>query len=175
MNSEVAAIQDRYDIMDKVVKLHIEGHNEQSIAKKLGMKRAAVVEYLTEYRAYAKDNLLIQERAFEMVSDYDKGQDFVIRQFHELLEETEDAKLKNAILKNISDVQAKRVEVLQKTGMLSGLDMGDQMAEQEEKISQIITLLRQVSDKYPEAAVFIRSGINKIMNQTEPVVIYEND
>lgn len=176
MSSNEVEIQDRYDRMHKVVQAHVEGLTETQIAKRLGYKRAEVVGFLDEYREYAKDNKLIQARAMEVVHDYDQGQNRVISEawsLHEDAKNSGDLKLQAVVQKNIADMQSKRVEVLQKVGMYSSMDMGDQMAEQEEKIEQITQLLKDVAEEYPPARAMIISRINKIMNVAEPVVVSE--
>jgi len=176
MSSQELEIQDRYDRMNQVVQAHVEGLTETQIAKRLGFKRAEVVGFLDEYKEYAKDNKMLQDRAFEVVHDYDQGQNRVISEAWELHSEAKDAgdmKLQATIQKNIADMQSKRVEVLQKVGMYAAMDMGDQIAEQEEKIQILMQLLKEIKEEHPEVAIKIAKALTKVSGEPETVMVHD--
>lgn len=139
----------RFDAMEKVAELTFQGNNPTAIAKKLGIQRKDVMALQEDYRiALSQDQQardLARDYLYQMVKHYDD----LIRRFYELTDEIDQlswspaaAAQKNASLKAIADLDAKRLEALQKAGLLDSAELGDELAEAEEKREILIDILR---------------------------------
>jgi len=143
------ALPERYDEMHRVITLHLEGRNPQWIAKSLNMKPKDVLNYIQEFKEIAKSDDLLRARAQEVVHEFDQQHNRIISSLWEVVEEAEQAadglKTRATALKSLSDISAKRVEVLQKSGLLSDAALGDEMAEMEDRQDKLIAILREVT------------------------------
>lgn len=166
------ALMDRYEQMNKVVTLHLEGRNESWIAKNMNIKRSEVVEYIQDFKQIAKDDDLLRARAQEVVHEFDQQHNRIISnlwEVHDEAEKSDDNKTRATILKSLSDVTAKRVEVLQKSGLLSDAAIGDQMAEMEEQHEQLIAILKEVTSKCDHCKFEVAHRLSLITGKVEPV------
>jgi molecular chaperone GrpE (heat shock protein) len=68
-------------------------------------------------------------------------------------------------LKNLADIEAKRQDTWQKTGMFDDSAIADQIAEMEETADAIKQLLSDVAKKYPETRIFIMEGIERVFGR----------
>src|SRR5688500_19387213 len=101
-------LPDRIATMDKIARLWLTGvRNPTSIAKEVGIKRAEVLDYIEEYRAIARNDEDIKDRAKEALFEADESLHLVIQELWAVVNETTDAKTKATALKNIADVDIK--------------------------------------------------------------------
>lgn len=174
--SELAEIN-RFEQKNKVMELYITGTtNPSDIAKKLGMKRADVVLYIDEWKADARSNPHIMAMAKETVMASTQHYDKILKELWAAADEAEnngDYKAKTNTLKYIADVDAKRIEFLQKAGLYDADDIGTQLAEMEERAEEIKNLLRRVAHEYPQARPMIMNGLSEIFE--EPVAVQINE
>jgi hypothetical protein len=140
---------DRFDKMEKVADLTMQGNTATAIAKALNLQRKVVLELQEDYRiALSKDGEardLARDHLNLMVKHYDS----LIKKFYSLIEEIDTlsfnhqvAGQKNMALKAIADLDAKRIDALQKAGLLESSDLGDELAEAEEKREILISIIR---------------------------------
>jgi hypothetical protein len=160
--------------MDKVVQEMLKGSNSRQIAKTLGLKPMEVDEYVAEWQTYARNNQYIQDRAKDALIATDEHYDMIIRNLWDSVHEADansDLKIKTATLKMIADIEGKRIEMLQKSGLLENQQIADQVLEMERKHEIIIAILRKVTEKYPEAAEYIRQEIAKVTGEVVGTVV----
>lgn len=149
-------------------------NNATRISKELGIPRKEVLDYIDDIRA-SWNNGDAKERAKELLDEMDKGYDQIIAEFWILHAEAVEVKDKNAILKNISEVIAKRQDVLQKAGLYDDAAIGDELALVEEQMAGIRNLLKKVSEKYgksnPELRKDIMDGLGEIFKQPTSIPV----
>lgn len=170
----VLAEQHRYDEMHKVVTFYLEGHNPTAIAKLAGVQRKDVLNYIEEFKAVSKNDDLLRARAQEVVHEFDAQQSRVISEFWKLLDDADDKgdlKTRASALKALADVQAKRVEVLQKSGLLSDAALGDEMAEQEERQERLIAILREVTAHCNHCKVEVARRLAEVTGSVQPITV----
>jgi hypothetical protein len=161
-----------YDQMNEVITLHLEGRNASWIAKALAIKRADVLTYIDDFKAIAKDDDLLRARAKEVVREFDEQHNRIIADMWEVSKDAEaksDLKTRATILKSLSDVTAKRVEVLQKSGLLSDAALGDEMAALEEQHEQLIAILRDVTSNCNHCKFEVNHRLTMLTGKVEPV------
>jgi hypothetical protein len=168
----------RFETMEKVVDLDLEGLNPTQISKRVGIQRKEVIKLLDEYRiALSSDQEardLARDYLNKMVAHYNK----LIKAFYDLISELEGlgfshqvAGQKNAALKAIADLEAKRLDALQKAGLLDSAELGDELAEMEEKQQILVDILR--TDLCPDCRMRIAHKLTKVTGKVEPMAEYE--
>ena len=173
MTKEIA-LAERYDEMHKVVTLHLEGRNPSWISKQLGMKRADVLNYIDEFKQIAKDDDLLRARAQEVVHEFDQQHNRIISELCGVVDAAEDAgdiKTQATALKSLSDISAKRVEVIQKSGLLSDAALGDEMAELEDRQEKLIAILREVTADCNHCKFEVARRLSEIDGKVVPVKV----
>lgn len=172
----ILAEQHHYDEMHKIVTLHLEGRNPTWIAKNTGVARKDVLNYIQEFKQIAKDDDLLRARAQEVVHEFDQQHNRIIASLWEVVadaEQADDLKTRATALKNLSDISAKRVEVLQKSGLLSDAALGDEMAELEEKQEKLIAILRDVTAHCNKCKMEVARRLADATGKVEPIVVVQ--
>lgn len=172
----VLAEQARYDEMHKVVTLHLEGRNPTWIARNTKLARKDVLNYIDEFKQIAKDDDLLRARAAEVVHEFDGQHNRIIAELWDVVEEAtdkNDLKTRATALKSLSDITAKRVEVLQKSGLLSDAALGDEMAEVEEKQEQLVAILRDVTAHCNKCKTEVARRLTAITGKVEPISVVD--
>lgn len=162
------------DTMDKVVQEMLKGSNTRQIAKTLGMKPPEVDKYIAEWQGYARNNQYIQDRAKDALMATDEHYNMIISGLWSVVSEAEtggDLKTRASTLKTIADVEGKRIEMLQKSGVMENQQIADQIIDMERKHEVIINILRKVQEEYPQAADFIKREIAKITGEVVGEVV----
>jgi len=169
-------LAERYQRQNKVIELHLEGHSPNVIAKKLNYKYKEVVDHIGEFNEIAKSDEMLRERGREMVHDYDESINRVQREMWRLAQDSEDAgdlKTRGTVLKAIADTQAKRVEVLQKSGVLADNKIVEEMAATEEKMRALTEIVREVSRHCDNCRVEIARKLSMLAGQAEEIVVIQ--
>ena len=162
-----------------VAELAGKGWKPMHISKKLGIPFAAVKKNIELWEEILRNDIQSRDAARDylnrMVSNYDD----LIKKAHDNLDELDtlgfDEKVsaqKNATLKNIADFEAKRVDALQKAGLLDAHDLGDELAEREEREAKLIQILRD--DLCQDCQMVVASKLKALTNQVEVVQVYED-
>jgi len=139
----------RFELMEKVVDLWSESKTELQIARELGIQRKVVLELLGDYRAALATDPMARDMARDhlakLITHYDK----LIRKFYSLVRDLEDINFNhqvagqiNAALKAIAELEARRLDLIQKAGLLESGDLGDELAAMEEKQDIVMDILR---------------------------------
>ncbi|AXH67279.1 hypothetical protein SEA_WOFFORD_97 [Streptomyces phage Wofford] len=165
---------DRIERMNDVVTAHLKGDNPTQIAKLTGLKRAEVLQYLDEWKSIAQNNKTIQARAQEAITSMDEHYNMIIRELWETMEQADlnnDLKTKASVLKSLADVEGKRVDLLQKAGLLDNQQIGDEVAEMEKKHEILINILRDVTSDCPHCKVEVARRLSTVTGQTETIVV----
>lgn len=161
---------------ESVAKLIMEGKTPRAVAMKLGMKIVQVNNYWNEYQTVLKTNAsnrdLAEEYLHRMTAHYDR----LISESYANLEKLEtlgfDEKVSaqfNATLKNISEYERQRVDVLQKAGLLDASDLGDELAEREAREEMILGILR--NDLCDDCKVKVRDKITQLTKTVQGTVV----
>jgi hypothetical protein len=175
--------------MDKDIILHLEevnsiaaeyikGKDESAIAKQLDIPRNRVVKLLNEWRGMVSNNEAIRSRAREALAGADQHYNHLIKRAYEVVEDAEQTQnlgAKTNALKLILDIENKRIDMLQKAGLLENKELADQLIETEQKQEMILNILKDVASKHPEIKNEIVSRLSEISGPSdEAVVIYES-
>ena len=141
------------DQMNKVVAKYLEGNDETKISKQLSIPRQKVVAFLNEWRQMAANNAAIRERAREALVAADTHYSKLIGQAYEVIDEattTANLNAKNAAIKLVLDIESRRIDMLQKAGLLENKELAEEMMEIENRQEILVGILKDIASEHPE-------------------------
>jgi len=172
VSDEIELPEDKIkEINMEVVRLTAEGRTKQYIKSQTGVSPAEQRKINEEYKAFVRNDLWTAQRSREIVGYMDEHFGSIITQLYEVVsaaDMADDYKNKGNALKLIAEVEAKRVDALQKAGVLSATNIGDEVAESNRKQEIIINILKEVSQRWPDAGKFIAAEIAKMNGEVIP-------
>lgn len=172
MSTELS-IPDREALRLQVQERWLKGNKQPgAIAKELGLKRVEVMDLIKEVKEIWRNDDDVKERAKEVLHEVDTSLDLVINRSWETVEQADlnnDLKTKATVLKNIADVQLKKVEMHQKAGLYDDAALGDELAEMEEKNEIIKTILLEVTANCEHCAFEVRRRLSRYGKNPEPM------
>lgn len=179
--SELAVIEsDHFTQMEKVAELRVEGYSDTQVAKRLGLKRTVVIELYDEWKRLLQNNSQAKDAAADYLNQMVVHYDRLINESYRLLEDLKSEQFThqisaqiNATLKNISDYESRRVDALQKAGVLDAHDLGDELAEREEREAMLIGILRD--DLCPHCRQTVARKLQQVTNTVEATVVYDEE
>ena len=133
--------------VNKVASEYIKGNDESAISKALDIPRNRVVKLLNEWRGMISNNEVIRARAREALAGADQHYNQLIKKAYEVVEDadqTQNLGAKTNALKLILDIEQKRIDMLQKAGLLENKELADQLIEQERKQDILLGILKDV-------------------------------
>ena len=162
------------DTMNKVVARYLEGNDETKISKMLNMSRQRVVAFLGEWRTMAANNAAIRERAREALVAADTHYSKLITQAYEVIDDattTANLGAKTAGIKLVMDIEARRIDMLQKAGLLENKELAEEMIEIEKRQDILKNILQDIAAEHPEVRDKIMRRLSEASKETEVVTI----
>ena len=146
-SSELEKTLDHLDQINKVVSEYLKGDDPTVISKTLGMPRVRVVGYITEWRGMISNNEAIRARAKEALASADQHYSRLIGKAYEVIDSADqntNLSAKTNAIKLIADMESKRIDMLQKSGMLENKELAEELAENERKQEVLEAILKEV-------------------------------
>ncbi len=162
------------DEMNKVVEKYLQGEDATQISKELVMPRQKVVSHLNQWKAMAADNAAIRARAKEALVAADTHYNKLISKAYEVMDEaTTVANLaaKNGAIKLVLDIESKRIDMLQKAGLLENKELAEEMIEIERKQDILKGILQDIASEHPEIRDKIMRRLSDIAKNQETITI----
>jgi hypothetical protein len=162
------------DEVNKVVEKYLAGSDPTQISKELAMPRQKVVSYISEWRTMAADNAAIRARAKEALVGADTHYNKLIQKAYEVIEEastTANLNAKTSAIKLVMDIESKRIDMLQKAGLLENKELADEMAEIERKQEVLVNILKDVASEYPEIRDEIMRRLSLVSKDREVITV----
>jgi len=162
------------DQMNKVVAKYLEGNDPTKISKELALPRQKVVAYLDEWKVMASNNAAIRERAREALVAADTHYNKLISQTYEVIDDaTTQANLtaKTTAIKLVLDIESRRIDMLQKAGLLENKELAEEMMEIERRQEILMNILKDVASKYPEARDEIMRRLSSVSREQEVITV----
>lgn len=172
--SDELEIVDKFDKMNRVVEELLKGNNPTQIAKQLDMKRAEVLEVLDTWRGLIQSDQGIRERAKEALAGADQHYAMLIKRAWETVEQADinnQLNIKASALKLIADIEGKRIDMLQKAGLLENNEFATQMLETERKQEILTEILRDVTSKCNHCKIEVAKRLGEVTNKAEVILI----
>ncbi len=163
------------DLVNKVAEEYLKGLDTAEISRALDIPRNKVSSLLSDWRVMASNNQAIHSRAKEALAGADQHFSGLIKKAYEVIDVADqNANLtsKTQAIKLIADIESKRLEMLQKAGLLDNKEIAEQIVEMERKHDILIKILKDIASSHPEIRQEIMERLSQI--QTEVIVI-DND
>jgi hypothetical protein len=141
------------DQVNKVVAKYLEGNDPTQISKELSIPRQKVVSYLNEWKVMASNNAAIRERAREALVAADTHYNKLISQTYEVIDEattTANLSAKTTAIKLVLDIESRRIDMLQKAGLLENKELAEEMMEIENRQEILVNILKDIASEHPE-------------------------
>jgi len=173
MSSDIE-VADHFDQMNRVVEEMLKGNSPTQIARELGIKRAEVLDHLETWKGLVKGDNSIRERAKEALAATDQHYAMIINRAWETVEQADandQLNIKTQALKLITDVEGKRIEMLQKAGLLENNELADQLLETERKQEVLVNILRTVTADCDHCKFEVARRLSEVTGKVEAVQV----
>lgn len=164
--------------LESVIGLRLQGLNPTQISKRLDIPRRDVINLIDRWRADIANDTQTRDVARDALNTMVRHYDNLIAETYKVIEDLKNEVFThqisaqiNASLKNISDFESKRVDALQKAGMMDNSDLGDELAKMEEDKEMIINILR--NELCEKCRPNVMRKIGEMSGRVEVVVVHE--
>lgn len=168
----------RFEMMEKVAEKTMQGFSATAISKAVGIPRKEVMLLQEDYRTALANDSEARDMARDHLNMMVKHFDRLIKKLYDLVDDIDAldfghqvAAQKNAAIRSIADLEAKRLDALQKAGLLDSAELGDELAEMEEKQAVIIDILQ--NELCVSCRTHISNKLVKLTGKVSPVAEYE--
>ena len=165
------------DTVNKVVGEYLKGSDPTKISKQLSIPRTQVVQYLTEWKQMASANDAIRSRAREALTSADEHYSRLISKSYEVIDDADtngDLRSKAGAIKLVMDIESKRIEMLQKAGLLENKELAEEMMEIERKQDILKQILMDIASEHPEIRDKIMSRLSQAASQGETITVVQD-
>ena len=160
------------DLVNQVASEYLKGFDASQISNALDIPRPRVMALLNDWRSLVSNNQAIHARAKEALAGADQHYSSLIRKTYEVIDSADSSAnltAKTTAIKLIADIESKRLEMLQKAGLLDNKEIAEQIIEMERKHDILIKILKDIASSHPEIREEIVKRLSEI--QTEVIVI----
>jgi len=175
-NTEVELVK-HLDEVNKVVEEYLKGSDPTKISKTLDLPRTRVVAHLNEWKAMASANDAIRARAKDALVAADAHYTKLVQQAYEVIEDattTANLTAKTGAIKLVMDIEARRIDMLQKAGLLENKELAEEMVEIERRQEVLVDILRDIASTHPEVRNLIMQRLSSIAKEGEVITVVNN-
>jgi hypothetical protein len=162
------------DEINRVVEKYLQGSEPTQISKDLALPRQKVVAHINQWKLMAADNAAIRARAKEALVVADTHYNKLISKAYEVIDEaTTIANLgaKTAGIKLVLDIESKRIDMLQKAGLLENKELADEMLEIERRQDILKEILKDIAAEHPEVRDKIMRRLSEVSKNQEVITV----
>ena len=162
------------DEVNTVVGEYLKGSDPTKISKELSIPRVRVVELINEWKVMASANDAIRSRAKEALAAADTHYNKLISKSYEVIDEASlnnNLGAKTAAIKLVMDIESKRIDMLQKAGLLENKELAEEMLEIEKRQEVLVGILRDIASTHPEVRDLIMNRLSNIAKEGEVITI----
>lgn len=166
-------IVEHLDQVNKVVGEYLKGSDATKISKQLAIPRVKVVGLIKEWQILASDNVAIRARAQEALAVADQHYGKLIGLAYEVIDEatmTANLASKTSAIKLVMDIESKRIEMLQKAGLLENKELAEEMLEIERRQEILINILKNIASDHPEIKDKIMKSLSEASKKLDETV-----
>lgn len=165
------------DQVNKVVEEYLKGNDPTKISKELALPRTRVVELINEWKVMASANDAIRARAKEALAAADAHYGKLISKSYEVIDEasmTNNLGAKTAAIKLVMDIESKRIDMLQKAGLLENKELAEEMMQIEKRQDILVNILKDIAATHPEVRDLIMQRLSDVAKEGEVITIVHN-
>ncbi len=173
MSTETELIE-HLDEVNKVVTEYLKGQDPTKISKELDIPRTRVVSLINEWKVMASANDAIRARAKEALVGADTHYTKLITKAYEVIDEatlSTNLSAKTAGIKLVLDIESRRIDMLQKAGLLENKELAEEMIEIERRQEVLVEILRDIASEHPEIRDIIMNRLSSIAREGEVITL----
>ena len=162
------------DQVNLVVEEYLKGNDPTQISKELAIPRQRVVSYIDEWKVSASNNAAIRARAKEALAGADQHYGILISKSYEVIDEasmTNNLSAKTAAIKRVMDIESKRIDMLQKAGLLENKELADEMVQIEKRQEVLVGILKDIAATHPAVRDLIMRRLSTISKEDEVITV----
>ncbi len=162
------------DEINNVVGEYLKGNDATKISKDLAIPRTRVVQHINEWKVMASANDAIRARAKEALAVADTHYNKLIAKSYEVIDEaslTNNLGAKTQAIKLVMDIESKRIDMLQKAGLLENKELAEEMLQIEKKQEVLMAILRDIASEYPQVRDEIMRRLSDVAKKDEVITI----
>ena len=162
------------DQVNQVVEEYLKGNDPTVISKQLSIPRQRVVSLINEWKVMASANDAIRARAKEALAAADTHYSKLISRSYEVIDEasmTNNLSAKTQAIKLVMDIESKRIDMLQKAGLLENKELAEEMVEIERRQEVLMGILRDIASEYPQIRDEIMRRLSAIAKESEVITV----
>jgi NADH:ubiquinone oxidoreductase subunit E len=162
------------DKVNRVVEEYLKGSEATQISKELDIPRQKVVGYINEWKQMASDNAAIRARAKEALVGADTHYNKLINKAYEVIDDattTANLSAKTSAIKLVLDIEARRIDMLQKAGLLENKELAEEMLEIERKQDILVNILKDIASEHPQIRDEIMRRLSAVSKDKEVITI----
>ena len=162
------------DEVNKVVTEYLKGNDPTVISKELEIPRTRVVSLINEWKVMASANDAIRARAKEALVGADTHYTKLITKAYEVIDEASlstNLGAKTAGIKLVLYIESRRIDMLQKAGLLENKELAEEMIEIERKQEVLVGILRDIASEHPEVRDIIMQRLSAIAKEGEVITV----
>lgn len=165
------------DQVNLVVEEYLKGNDPTVISKQLAIPRQKVVTLINEWKVMASANDAIRARAKEALAAADTHYSKLISKSYEVIDEasmTNNLGAKTQAIKLVMDIESKRIDMLQKAGLLENKELADEMIEIENRQMVLMSILKDIASEYPQVRDEIMKRLSSIAKKDEVITVVQD-
>ena len=162
------------DEINKVVEKYLQGSEPTQISKELSLPRTKVVAHINQWKLMAADNAAIRARAKEALVVADTHYNKLISKAYEVIDEAStiaNLGAKTAGIKLVLDIESRRIDMLQKAGLLENKELADEMLEIERRQDILKDILKDIAAEHPEVRDKIMRRLSEVSKNQEVITV----
>ena len=162
------------DEVNRVVEKYLQGNDPTQISKELALPRQKVVAHIKEWQTMAGDNALIRARAKEALVAADTHYNKLISKAYEVIDEATtvgNLGAKSGGIKLVLDIESKRIDMLQKAGLLENKELAEEMLEIERRQDILVNILKDIASEYPQVRDEIMRRLSQVAKDQEVITV----
>jgi hypothetical protein len=174
MNNPEQDLVKHLDEVNQVVSEYLKGNDPTVISKELSIPRQKVVALINEWKVMASANDAIRARAKEALAAADTHYSKLISKSYEVIDEasmTNNLSAKTQAIKLVMDIESKRIDMLQKAGLLENKELAEEMVEIERRQEVLMGILRDIASEYPQIRDEIMRRLSAIAKESEVITV----
>lgn len=165
-------IADKFEQMNRVVEELLKGNNPTDISKSLGIARSQVLSHIDTWKELTTGDSRVRERAKEALAGADQHYSMIIQKAWETVDQADANQqygTKASALKMIADVEQKRIDMLQKAGLLENNELSAQLLETERKQEILVSILKEVTSSCDNCRVEVSKRLSEVTGKVDPI------
>ena len=162
------------DKVNTVVEEYLKGNDPTKISKDLSIPRTQLVQLINEWKVMASANDAIRARAKEALAAADTHYSKLVSRTYEVIDEasmTNNLSAKTAAIKLVMDIESKRIDMLQKAGLLENKELAEEMMEIEHRQEVLVSILKDIASEYPQVRDEIMRRLSLFAKDNEVITV----